>query len=297
MRRNLLAAAVLPALLLSGSGASGEGAAGEPTRSAPKPDPDQLYEFDGTVLDDADGPKLCVGGVEESLPPGCFGLALVGWNWNAVEGEERAMGTAWGDYHVVGTLYGETFTVRDVGPSRLNGGRERDFSTPCPEPEDGWVAPDPGRASDEDFAAGALAAQARRDYVALWVDYAGDYTPEELDRRLNEGEPVLQIMNVVVTEDVAGAEAAIRETWGGPLCVTHREGHTAAELAAIREEAERLIQEEFGLRLTWSSDGDLGLAAEVGVVVDPNGAAQAALDARYGPGMVKLFPALTPVTG
>jgi hypothetical protein len=39
------------------------------------------------------------------------------------------------------------------------------------------------------------------------------------------------------------------------------------------------------------------LAAEVGVVVDPGGAGQTALDERYGPRMVKLFPALTPVAG
>jgi hypothetical protein len=110
-----------------------------------------------------------------------------------------------------------------------------------------------------------------------------------------EGKPVLQIMNVVVTEDVAGAEAAIREAWGGPLCVTQREGHTATELAEIRRDAERFIQDELGLRFTWSSDGDVGLAAEVGVVVDPGRAGQAALDERYGPGMVKLLPALTPV--
>ena len=292
----MLVVAVVPALLLTGCGA-GEGAADEPrTTSASAPDPGQLYEFDGMVLDDGDGPTLCVGGVEDSLPPGCSGLPLAGWRWEAVEGEERQLGAAWGDYHVVGTFDGETFTVREVAPSRPVGGRERDFSTPCPEPDGGWVAPDPGRAADEDFTAGASTAQARPDYVALWVDYAGDYTPDELDQRLTDGEPVLQIMNVVVTEDVPGAEAAIREVWGGPLCVTQREGHTATELAAIREEAERVVQGELGLQYLWSSGGETGQAAEMGVVVDPGGAAQAALDERYGPGMVKLFPALTPVT-
>ena len=30
-------------------------------------------------------------------------------------------------------------------------------------------------------------------------------------------------------------------------------------------------------------------------MIDPGGAGQAALDERYGPGMVKLYPALTPV--
>jgi hypothetical protein len=48
--------------------------------------------------------------------------------------------------------------------------------------------------------------------------------------------------------------------------------------------------------MTWSQEGPLGVgAAEVGVWVDPNGAGQAALDERYGPGMVRLFPALRPV--
>ena len=109
------------------------------------------------------------------------------------------------------------------------------------------------------------------------------------------GDPVLQIMNVVVTDDVEGTEAAIREAWGGALCVTQREGRTEAELMAIREEADQFIGEKLGLETTWSQGGDVGLAAEVGVVVDPGGAGQAALDARYGSGMVTLYPALRPV--
>lgn len=296
MRAIVIVAALLPAALLAGCGESEAGPAGGSSSTVrPVPDRSQLYETDTTVLEDAVGPKLCVGGVADSLPPQCVGLPLVGWDWNAVDGEKRAMGATWGTYHVVGTLDGETFVVREAGPARPIGGRERDFSTPCPEPEGGWAPVDPSRASDEDFAAGAAVAQSRPDYVALWVDYAGGLTADEVARRLEEGEPVLQIMNVVVTEDVAGAEAAIRESWGGPLCVTQREGHTEAELAAIREEALKFVQEELGLRYLWSSGGDLGLAAEVGVVVDPGGAGQAALDERYGPGMVKLFPALTPV--
>jgi hypothetical protein len=35
---------------------------------------------------------------------------------------------------------------------------------------------------------------------------------------------------------------------------------------------------------------------EVGVVADVGGEAQAALDARYGPGVVRLIPALKPVS-
>ena len=174
-------------------------------------------------------------------------------------------------------------------------GGDRDFATPCPEPEGGWVAEDPARAGDEAFGAGATIAQGLPGYVTLWVDYAEDLPPEELDERAMAGDPVLQIMNVVVTDDVEGAEAAIREAWRGPLCVTQREGRTEAELMAIREEAEQFIGEKLGLETTWSHEGDVGQAAEVGVVIDPGGAGQAALDARYGSGMVTLYPALRPV--
>jgi hypothetical protein len=305
VRTILVAAALLSAISFAGCGSGDPGAAGGSTSAAderPPPtvpvlDPAQLYEADGLVLDDVDGPKLCVGGVADSLPPQCFGVPLVGWDWDAVEGEESASETTWGNAHVVGTYDGEAFTVAAAGPYETGEADfgERDFSTPCPEPAGGWVAVEPSRISEADFDAGAAAARARPDHVALWVDYVGDDTPDELAQRLSEGETVLQIMNVVVTDDVAGAEAAIREVWGGPVCVTQREGHTEEELAAIRAEAERFVQEDLGLRFTWSSDGGLGLAAEIGVVVDPGGAGQVALDARYGSGMVKLFPALRPV--
>ena len=300
MRTVLVAAALLSAVFVAACGS------GDPDVAGVDPDANQLYEANATVLEQgggmespSHGPELCLGGVAESLPPQCGGVPIVNWDWDAVEGEESVSGTTWGDFHVVGTYDGEAFTVTDVGPydpdeSGLGG--ERDFTTPCPEPAGGWVAADPSRASDEDFSAGASVAADRQDYVTLWVDYAGDHTPEELDAMLAEGKPVLQIMNVVVTDDVAGAEAAIREAWGGPLCVTQREGHTEVELIAIREEAERFIQDELGLQMTWSSEGQLGQnAAEVGVVVDFGGAGQAALDERYGPGMVRLFPALLPV--
>jgi hypothetical protein len=300
--RTLPAVALLfSALAVAGCGAGDPGPAGggdEAPVTVPAVDPAQLLEGNGTVLDDGGGPELCLGGVAESYPPQCGGIPLAGWDWDAVDGEESASGTTWGDFHVVGTYDGEVFTVAEAGPydpGAVADGGDRDFMTPCPEPEGGWVAVDPSRASDEAFGAGAEIAQALPGYVALWVDYAEDLPPEELDERAMAGDPVLQIMNVVVTEDAPGAEAAIREAWGGPLCVTQRDGRTEAELVAIREEAERFITEELGLETTWSMEGDIGLAAEVGVIVDPQGAGQAALDARFGPGMVTLYPALRPV--
>ena len=299
MRTLLIGAVLLPALVAacgSGGTAAGPGEGGSSV-TMPAVDPAELLEGRGTVLDDGSGPQLCLGGVAESYPPQCSGITLAGWDWDAVDGEESAAGTTWGEFQVVGTYDGETFTVAEVRPydaGAVADGGERDFTTPCTKPAGGWVAEDPGKAGDAGFSAGAEIAQGLPGYVTLWVDYAEDLTPEELDERAMKGDPVLQIMNVIVTEDAAGAEAAIREAWGGPLCITEREGHTAAERTAIRLEAERFIAEELGLETLSSSEGDIGLAAEFGVVVDPGGAGQAALDERYGPGMVRLVPALRP---
>jgi hypothetical protein len=301
MRSLLLAGVLVPAFIVGcGSGEGGpDGAGDEPAPvTMPAIDPAQLLEGNGTVLDDGSGPQLCLGAIAESFPPQCGGIPLAGWDWDAVDGEESASGTSWGDFHVVGTYDGEVFTVSKVGPfdrSTIEEGGDRDFTTPCPEPAGGWVAEDPGKAGEEAFGAGATIAQGLPGYVALWVDYGEDLPPEELDERAMEGDPVLQIMNVVVTEDAEGAEAAIRGVWGGPLCVVEREGHTQQELAAIRAEAEAFIEDELGLQFAGSWEGELGLAAEVIVWIDPGGEGQAALDARFGVGMVKLLPGLRPV--
>ena len=303
------AAALLLVLLSAACGAGEPGAVGgstgatddAPPTTVPAPVPDQLYEADGIVLEDAShGPELCLGGVALSLPPQCGGVPLAYWDWAAVDGEQSASGTTWGEYHVVGTYEDGVLTVSEVGavdPDGLDSGTGtvRSFATPCPEPAGGWPAAEYGVAADEDFSAGASIAQARPNHVALWVDYAGDLTPEEVDQRMVEGKPIAKIMNVVVTGDVAETEAAIRTAWHGPLCVVQHEGRTQKELQAIRAEAETFIQEELGLEMIWSQEGDVGLAAEVGVIIDVDGAGQAAVDERYGPGMVKLFPGLRPV--
>ena len=303
------AAALLLVLLVSACGAGEPGAVGgstgatdvAPPPTVPAPDPERLYEADGIVLEDAShGPELCLGGVALSLPPQCGGVPLANWDWGAVSGAQSGSGTTWGEYHVVGTYDGGVLTVTEVGaadPDRLDSGTGtiRSFATPCPEPAGGWPVAEYDLAADEEFAAGAGIAQARPDHVALWVDYGGGYTLEQVDQRVADGKPVAKIMNVVVTGDVAETEAAIRKVWRGPLCVVQHEGKTQKELAAIRAEAERFIQEELGLVMTWSQEGDVGLAAEVGVVIDVGGAGQAALDERYGTGMVKLFPGLRSV--
>ena len=118
-------ASLLSALVLTACGADDPGAAVGSTEPAPgEPPPAQVYEGDGMVLErrdgpDADGAKLCLGGVRLSLPPQCAGIPVANWDWAAVGAEESRGGTTWGDYHGVGTYDGEVFTVlRAEAPAR-----------------------------------------------------------------------------------------------------------------------------------------------------------------------------------
>jgi hypothetical protein len=103
------------------------------------------------------------------------------------------------------------------------------------------------------------------------------------------------VVNVVFTGDAQRHEAAIREFWEGPLCVVARAGRNANELAEIRKEAEASLA-ALGLQMLWSAEAGVDSVIEIGVVADVDRNGQAAFDARYGPGVIRLFPALKPLT-
>ncbi len=301
MRKLVLAVpACVLVLVFSACGAGEPGAAeaSPPTASVPTPAP--IYEADMTVLEQRGetffpkhGPMLCLGAMAMSYPPQCGDVPIANWDWDAVEGEETASGASWGQYHVVGTYDGETFTVTGVGPSRDNPpqfGSEVDFSSPCPEPAGGWVLPDLNEALQQDASGANAYAQRQPDVVSSWVTHFDPSNPD--DTGLDEFDPV--IFNAVFTGDVERHEAEIRKRWPGPLCVIEGEGPTKRELTRIRSEAEAYVNGELGLQMLGSSTGGVEPVIEIGVVADPEGAGQAALDARW-PGLVRLFPALRPV--
>jgi hypothetical protein len=275
-------------LALAGCGAGGPGAGAPQPREAGPP----LYEANGTVLQARPGePMLCLGGVLLSLPPQCGDVPLDGWDWDAVGGEETHGRTTWGRYRLVGTYDGETFAVREVG--RYEGGRgdaEPDWTPACPEPEGGWTSADASH-SQEDVAEAQTYAAAQDEYAASWVfhllDRGGD--PDEQREDL-----VPVVYNVVFTGNAARHEAEIRKRWAGPLCVVERDVPSEREARRIRAEAEASL-DELGVRMLWSDEGTLVEAAQIGVVADPGGEAQVELDARYGPGLVRLVPALRPL--
>ena len=256
----------------------------------PSPDGPVTYETNGFVLDDGSGPVLCVGGIMESFPPQCDGIPLVGWDWDAVEGEETAQGASWGSFTVTGTYDGTTFTVVDAGSPQPYPD-QGPIGTPCPEPDGGWASPDASpdlsMATDDDMLAAMHAAEEESDFSGFWIDYVEEPVGEEIV------EPGGIIANLAFTGDLDRHVARIRETWGGPLCVVEFE-RTYHELRRIQDGFAADIGDELGLQMTWSSGDVTRNRVEIGVVVATE-EARRAVDERYGEGAVLLVPALTPV--
>jgi hypothetical protein len=263
------------------------GEAGRPTAS--QADPGQLYEGNGMVCEDGTrGPLLWLGAVLLSLgPPECGGVPLLNWDWRAVPDEETAGKTIWGTYHVAGSYDGETLVVTDVGPYEddpFASGTDPDTTSPCDEPEGGRIVTDPAHNTQNDVGAAAAYARSQPDYSTSWNSH--------LEPAPLEFGPV--VFNAVFTGDAERHEAEIRKVWDGSLCVVARDVPTRRELRRIRREVEADL-EELGLEMLWSSGPGVEPVIEIGVVADLGGKAQAALDARYGPEIVRVIPALKPV--
>jgi hypothetical protein len=296
VQTSALAALILAALPVAACGAGDRGAVGVGTESERDPPPPtasapvqkQLYEGSGIVLErrdgpEAHGPQLCLGAIRMSLPPHCTGAPIANWDWDAVEGVESRGGTTWGAYHVVGTFVAGVFTVVESGPPAYRDEGTSLREIPCPEPESGWVAPDPEHNTQNDVQAAEAYSRGQPDYVSSWN--------EHLEPGREEFGPVLYV--AVFTGNRERHEASIRERWNGPLCVAARDLPTARELARIRSEVEARLP-ALGLEILGSDTGGFEPAVVVEVVVDVDGRAQQIVDEEYGPGIVRIVPALRP---
>ena len=252
--------------------APGESSGSETLRpdadAAPEPVPDGLVSTGGlaTVLDDGDGPELCLGPVAESYPPQCGGIALADFDFGDV-GAEQAAGVTWGTYALTGTYDGTTFTVTRSIPAALYDTvvppQGEPLAAACTDPE----APDPSRATSQDLDAVLNAASALPGYALAWLT---DDT-----------------VNVAVTEDAAGAERTLRDSWGGPLCVTEVE-RSEAELNEVNTALQEALGEQL---LTSGSYGPDTLDAQV---VFDDGSIQEWADATYGEGVVQVESTMQP---
>ena len=237
-----------------------------------------------TVLDDGPGPELCTF-VAESMPPQCSGTPMGAWDWAAHPEHEDQSGTKWGSFALTGTFDGTTFTVTEAIPAALydpmSEAPEPELTTPCPAPADGWGVVDAAKTDQAALDATFNAASALPGYAGAWID-------QPLDPGVENGVMDLTkvIINVAVTEDVAGAEARLLETWGGALCVSEA-AYTESELNELAMELQKLPG------VTTSSAADD--VVQIGVLFD-DGSLQEWVDAEYGDGRVEITSTLVPVT-
>jgi hypothetical protein len=249
------------------SGSDGSAAAA-PSDGAPTPVPDGEVRTQGLVmvLDDGDGPEMCLGGVAESYPPQCGGPALTDFDWGDV-GFEEASGVKWGSYALTGTFDGTAFTVTDAIPAALYDVMAEPEQDPLAAACDDATTTDTAKATPEDMDATLAAASALPTYATAWL--TGN------------------TINVAVTEDAEGAEAELRRTWGGMLCVTTVE-RTEADLNTINQELQAELGEQL---LTSGSFAPDSLDAQV---VFDDGSIQDWADETYGEGLVRISSALVP---
>lgn len=248
---------------------------------------DERFRTFATVLESLEhGPQLCHA-VADSYPPQCGGPDIAGWDWAAVE-HESASGTRWGGYVVVGTFDGETFTLTE--PAVVDDGSmdrpqaEVDLGTPCSEPDGGWRPVDPERATEGAFQEAIAIAQAADGFGGLWIDQ--QLTNAELAGE-SANDPRRFVLNVTTTGDVVVLQNALREVWGGSLCVS----------AAVRDEATLLeVQQEVtGDPGVQGSAPDTMTGQLVVQVFVATAEQQRAYDERYGDGTVHLEGVLIPI--
>ena len=270
-------------------------ATGELPSSIPVPEGEVATRGPVTVLDDGDGAELCLGGVAESLPPQCGGPSIVGWDWANHDGDyEDVRGVRWGDFVVIGIFDGSTVTPNEVVPAdeyEAPPAEDAPHETTCREPAGGWVV-DPGRAGMADYEAAMRVARRLDGFASSFVDTSRDpRSPQQMDQDFSDGidDASWWIVNVAVTKDPAAAEAAIREVWGGGVCVTTSKV-TERELRGVQRAIHDADVPGF------LSSGVHDDAVHLGVAHD-DGSIQAWADEEFSDGLVEVWSALAAHSG
>ena len=228
------------------------------------------------VSDDGSGPQLCFGGIDFGGPPSCSDAGVTGWDWSAVDDVSEEGGVRWGTYALTGAFDGEAFAVTDV--SGTTGPEPYEFSIPCEEPAGGWQVQDASRSGQEELGAAISAAQGLDGYYSVAVS-----TP---DGEPGPRDPAETVVSAYVVGDTVAAESAIRETWGGMLCV--------AQVARSAQQMEELQGQLTDLPGLTQVGGNLLNEMKVEVFHD-DGSMQRWADHEYGEGVVVVESNLQPV--
>ncbi|MEW1956541.1 hypothetical protein [Kineococcus sp. NPDC059986] len=282
------AAALFVVLLLAACAPQGPGTSGTvPAPSRPDLVPDAHagpFVTVGTVLqDDGHGPQLCVGAIATSYPPQCGGPDVLGFAFDDVPAgsSEGVLTSRWGLFTLTGVVerVGDRDALRLTAPPRpatapldppLVADFSADFTTPCPAPAGGWTEPDPARASDDALGLAAGVAPGVPGYAVLWID---------------EQAPGHRVLNVSTAGELAAMEGAVREVWGGALCVSPAE-RSEADLARTLSQ----VQESGPPTLDVQLDAMAGRVTATVLLARESD--QRHLDQRYGPGVVRLSSVL-----
>lgn len=204
------------------------------TTSPLQRDETQQYRTIATVLEAGDsGPRLCHA-VAESYPPQCDGPPIVGWDWDAVDGEETASGVTWVDAVLTGTWDGERFTVTRPAESVS--------AWPEPPPVDpAELAP----GCDEPDVVDASHGRDEVDAVIGSLEQAGVSSIRVSDPAGPWDGPF--VLTVVVPPG-RGDEITelIRRDYKGALCVVERDVPTMDELNALQAEVGAALTDEDG---------------------------------------------------
>lgn len=250
----------------------------------------------GTVtVIDADGPVVCAGGVEESLPPQCGGPTLTGLDWVDVPWAESAGGTTWAGMYVEVELVGGDLALVSVPtePRVAEEPPDDRLVPPCPEPPGGWLFESGPRTSEAALEEAMGYVDAQPEASAAWVYNLREVPEPDYD----DNEPSFEYVLVAAfSRDHARHEAAIREIWDGPLCVVERPWEEQA-LRRIQRELAETFTDSPPTGLYWPSSYSVDIVrgvVEVGaLIVDEP--AQEWVDERYGQGVVELQSQLAPV--
>lgn len=234
-------------------------------------EPGELLVAHGLLMQSAaDRPvEICVGGVNDSLPPQCGGPVLLGdFSWDEV-GPERVGEVTWTQdpWWAVGTFDpdgGEQGSLTLDRP--VSGAPPQGYAVPAPEDLDfPQLCADPFVDGDR-AAAGDLAAQ--EALTATLADLDGYVTSWVSDGS--------SLFNVVVTTDADDAFDRLREVWQGGLCVEQRDLPTQDQLLRAQEALATRFQE---LRLLSTGAGGVSGRLEVQVLVTDRATVDAVLEA------------------
>ena len=257
------------------------------------------WVIDGTFIDEGDGPLLCWSTMD-SFPPQCGGgPRVVDLDWEELETSESAAGTTWGEGRVLVTTVDDATprheAIRVIGPAEPPAfvRREAPVREPmCEAPPGGWAHDDPARVTEDRFRQASVAARELPGHADAGVgrivplgDFPDDPAGQEAWLEL-AGDPFNDIVTIRTAGDAQQVVAAVREHWGGPLCVLP---------ARFTEIEERAAQSSLphgpnvlGSASRWGDGIEVVLAVADGALVE-------SLDRELGPGMLSAVIAFQPV--